>query len=291
MRTTASLRSSFSANPLRATLWIAAVVVAIALIVAVLVGLRPHHASPASTRRAIVGAYIVRVGRIQLIMGPQVRAVDAGYKKFAKDPRGLSARVAQYRRAEQTLARLRDRLAAVTPPREARKLHALLVSLADQNVAVAGAVTGLAAYLPRLAKEQAPMRQALLTLRGGIAKAKTAKAQAQVFRDYATSTAALARHIAALPAPSFFVAARDAEASQLRRASAISVGIAQELLRKHRQQAQVLVQRLAQVNSETAVARAQRAGALAYDARVVRIQTTAKQIEAERKRLEKSVRA
>jgi hypothetical protein len=290
MRTTASLRSSFSANPLRATLWIAAVVAAIALVVAVLVGLRPDRKSPTSSRRAVVGAYIVKVGRIQLIMGPQVRAIDAGYKSFAKDPGRLSSRVEKYRRAEGTLAKLRDRLAAVRPPREARKLHALLVSLANQNVAVAHAVTGLAGYLPRLAKEHVPLRQALLALRARIAKTKTAKAQAQVFRDYSATTAQLALHIAALPAPAFFVAARNAEASQLRRAAAIAVQVAQELELKHLQGAQVLVQRLATVNAETAVARAQRAAALSYDARVARIQATARAVEAERNRLEKRVR-
>jgi hypothetical protein len=273
-------------------LWIAAAVVAIALIVAVVVGLRPHHTSAAASRRAIVAAYIVRVGRIQLGMRPQVRAVDTAYKSFAKAPKNsgaVSARVQQYRHAEKTLARLRNRLAAVKPPREARKLQTLLVSLANQNVGVAHAVTGLAAYLPRLSQEQAPMRQALLTLRARIARAKTAKEQGQVFLAYSVTTAGLAGRIAALPAPSFFVPARDAEASQLRRQSAIAAEIARDLQQKRLSEAQALVRRLSQVSSETAVARAQRAAAIAYDVRVAKILATTKKIEAERTRLEKHV--
>jgi hypothetical protein len=272
-------------------LWIAALAVAIALIVAVLVGLRPHHTAAASPRRAIVSAYIVRVGRIQLNMRAQVRVVDAGYKSFAKSSGKLTSRVPAYRRAEKTLARLRDRLAAVTPPREARKLQRLLVSLASQNVTAAHAVTGLAVYLPRLSQEQAPMQQAVVTLRTRIAKAKTAKVQAQVFRDYAATTASLSRRIAALPAPSFFVAARDAQASQLRRESAIADGIAQDLQSKRLQHAQVLLKRLSEVRLETVVARAQRAAIIAYDAQISRIQATSKAIETERTRLEKRVRS
>lgn len=267
-------------------------VVGIGLIVAVLLGMRSHATKPqVSSRRTAVAAYIVRVGRIQVGMGTAIRTVDRQYRKFAKDPHGLAQHVGQYRKAEGTLARLRDKLSAVTPPPEARRLHSLLVRLAEQNVSAARAVTGLAAYLPRLSQARAPLRGAVLTLRKGLKTAHTAKAQAAVFGAYAVTTTAVAAAIEKLQAPSFFLRAKKEEASQLRQTSALAAGIARDLGRKHAAAAQALLRQLAAVNSNTAVARAQRAAVLAYDARLNAIAETAKLIEKERRALEKRVPA
>jgi hypothetical protein len=292
MRTTASLRSSFFANRPRAALWIAALVVGIGLIVAVLLGMRSHDTKPqVSPRRTAVAAYIVRVGRIQVGMGAAIRTVDRQYRKFAKDPGGLAQHVGEYRKAERTLARLRDKLAAVTPPPEARALHALLVKLATQNVGAASAVTSLAVYLPRLADARAPLRQAVLSLRTGLKTARTAKTQAAAFDAYAASTGAVATTIERLEPPAFFRQAQKEESSQLRHTAALASGIADDLRRKQAAAAQALLHQLSAVSSGTALARAQRAGVLAYDARLDAIRTTAKQIEKERKALEKRVPA
>lgn len=293
MATVASLRSSFFANRLRAGLWIAAVVAGTALVVIVVFGLRPHHshAKTGPSRRAIVAAYIGRVDRIELAMAPQVREVDRQYKLFAKDPRGLAKRVPQYRRAERTLTTLRNRLARVQPPREARRLHALLVELADENRAMAAVVTGLAEYLPRLSATQAPLRGAIKQLRSRVAKARTARVQARAFADYAATTTAIADRVVQLRAPSYFVGARAAEAAQLRRLASLASSIGEELVRKHVKAARKLVAELGSVQAGTSVVRAQHAGALAYNARLQRIRAVAKQIEAERKRLEKHLPA
>lgn len=287
----ASRLSSFFANRIRAALWIAALAVAIALVVAVIVGLRPHHAAGPSLRRTLVAAYIVRVGRIQLGMAAQVRAVDKQYKLFAHNPAAIGKQVAQYRQAERTLAVLRDRLAQVQPPREARRLHTLLLRLADENVRVASAVTGLAAYLPRLTSEQAALRPAVVSLRAQVGKAPTAKTQARAFAAYAVTTAAVGDRIARLAAPSFFVPARNAEVSQLRRLSSLATAISNALVHKQPKVAQKLVAKMGQAEADTSVARAQRAGALEYNARLKAIRELANQIDTERKRLEKRVPA
>jgi hypothetical protein len=289
MPTAASRLSSFFTNRLRAALWIVVLAGVIALVVAVVVGLRPHHAAASSTRRTIVAAYIIRVGRIQIGLAAQVRAIDKEYKQFAHNPANLGKRIAQYRRAEQTLTLLRGRLATVDPPREARKLHSLLLRLAGQDVLVAAAVTGLAAYLPRLAREQAPLGPALLGLRAAIAKAHSAKTQAAAFAAYSATTAAVAARITVISAPSFFDAARNAEVTQLHQLSSLSAKIADALSHKRLAAAQKLVAALGGLESDTAVVRAQRAGALAYDARVHRLQALATQIETARRRLEKNL--
>jgi len=291
MRTVASLRSSFFANRLRAALWIAVVAVAIALIVAVLVGFGTHHDKQTTSRRTVVGAYIIRVGRIQLLMSSQIKAVDRRYKLFAKDPEHLAQRAGTYTKSRDELAKLRDRLAAVKPPVEARRLHALILQLADANVAVAGDVAELASYLPRMAKAQAPLRSAVVTLRGQVKEAKTATAQSTAFAAYAAAASGVATDVAKVRAPSFFRRARDLQVRQLRRLASIATQISDALAHKHLAEAQSLVAKLSQTEVQVSVARAQRQGALAYNAKLKQISRIAKQIERERRRLERRVPA
>lgn len=290
MRTKASLRSSFSSNRLRAALWCAAGLGAVALIVAVLLGFNGESKqTTTTTRRTAVAQYIARVGRIQVAMNRRVRAVDTSYKRFAKQPGTLASRVGEYERAEQTLGDLRDRLARVTPPPDARKLHGLLVRLADQNVRVAGLVTGLAAYLPALSTAQAPLRDAVTALRDAVGGAKTASVQAAAFADYAATARTIAGRVARLAAPAPFVRARDAEARQLRRLAALAADIGAALEAKQLARAQTLVGRLGRVQTQTSVVLAQRRAALAYNANLQEITVTAKAIEKERRRLERAV--
>jgi hypothetical protein len=262
------------------------------LIVAVVVGFRGSGPKPVVlTRRAAVADYITRVGKVEVAMAQQVRAVDRSYRKFGAKPKALASEVGRYRKAQATLALLRDRLQFVAPPRDARRLHLLLVRLADQNVAMAGVVTELASYLPALSRAQAPLGPAINRLRTGINKAKSARRQAVAFETYAAETKGIASRIAALRAPSFFVAAKNAELVQIRRLNQLAGEIAVALRHKQAIRAQALVGQLSTVEAETTVLRAQRAGALAYNARLARIETTAKAIEKERRRLEKKVPA
>jgi hypothetical protein len=264
---------------------------AIALVTAVIVGLGPSHSSKPNVRRTLVSAYILRVGRIQLGMAAQVRAVDKEYKQFAHDPAGIGKHVQQYRHAERTLAALRDRLSAVEPPREARRLHTLLLELADANVSVAASVTALATYLPQLSREQATLGPAVATLRAEVRKAHTAKTQSAAFATYAATVGAAAGRVARLHPPSFFARARKAEVTQLRHLSSLATEISDALAHNRLAAAQQLVAELGRAEGDTSVAEAQRAGALAYNARLQRIRAISTQLEKERKRLEKRVPA
>lgn len=258
--------------------------------VAVLIGFHSTHPKQVGeTRRAAVARYIVRVGKIQVAMAAKVRTVDASYKLFAKQPQTMGKRVTQYRRAERTLTDLRDRLKLVPPPRDARKLHRLLLKLADQNIAMAHSVTALAVYLPALARVQAPLGNAVPTLQAQVRAAKTAHAQATAFDAYAATTTAVAARVAKIAAPSFFVRARNAEAAQLRRLSALASGIADALRHKQLQHARDLSAQLGRQQLQTAVVQAQHDAAIAYNARLSGISQTAKAIEQERRRLEKRV--
>ncbi|HWX09040.1 MAG TPA: hypothetical protein VNY33_03590, partial [Gaiellaceae bacterium] len=128
-----------------------------------------------------------------------------------------------------------------------------------------------------------------LGLRAGVAKARTARTQAAKFAAYSATTAAVSARVKVLSAPSFFAAARNAEVAQLQKLSALSSEIADALSHKRLAAAQKLVAMLGGLESDTGVVRAQRAGALAYNARVHRLQALATQIEAARRLLEKNL--
>jgi hypothetical protein len=272
-------------------LWLIAVAAAVALVVLVLVGFRQHDTKPKTSRRAVVAEYIVRVGRIQAAMAKKIRTVDASYRQFAKQPKSVAARVRTYRDAQTTLTQLRDQLRIAVAPPEARKLKRLLVQLADQNVAMAGVVAQLAAYLPSLSRAQQPLGAAIVALRTGIKSSRTAHAQADTFATYAAATKEIAARVSAVHAPALFVGARDAEADQLGRLSSLAAQIADALRGKQVKRAQQLVASLDQAQGRLSVARAQRAAALAYNARLSGISRTAKAIERERVRLERKVPA
>lgn len=291
MQTAASRLSSFFTNRLRAALWIAVGGAAIALVAAVVIGLRPHHTAPPNPRRTLVSDYIVQVGRIQQGMALQVRAIDKEYKAFAKNPVKAGAHPAQYVRAERTLAVLRKRLGKVHPPREARKLNTLILHLADQNILAARAVAAIAAYIPALTVEQTRLRTAILKLQKSVAASKTAKSQSIAFTEYAATTKTVADNVAKLRPPSFFVAARNAELSQLHTLSSLATEISTALTQKHLALAQKLLGQLGQTEADTSVVRAQRTGALTYNARLRTMKQLTKQIELERKLLEKRVPA
>jgi hypothetical protein len=289
MQTAASLRSRFFANRLRAAFWIAAALLTVALVAAVIVGFRPRHQSSEPTRRQAVGAYITQVGRVQVRMASPVRALNAAYRGFAKRPAQLEHDLPRFRRAERTLMLLRDRIAQVKAPREARAWRSLLLELADANVATAGVVTGLAVYLPRSARAQRPLQAALAALRSDVRAARSAKAQGRAFTAYAATVSAVAQTVAGIPAPGSFTRARSAQVAHLHRLAAIASGIGNALDRKDVKKASRLVAELRTAQLSTAAARAQRASVQAFNARLAHIGTLVKRIDRERRRLEKTV--
>jgi hypothetical protein len=289
MQTAASLRSRFFANRFRAALWIAVVLLVLALILAVVFGFRPRKHSTAPSRRAVVGAYITRVGQVQVRMATQVRAVNAAYRDFAKRPARLEQDVPRFRRAERTLAQLRARLATVKPPREARTLRGLLLQLADANVAMAGDVTALAVYLPRSARAQRPLQPAVADLRRRVGAARSAKEQASAFAAYAATASSVADRVARIPAPAAFTRSRAAQVAHLQRLASISSGIGIALEQKRVKEATKLVADLRTAQLSTSVARAQRTAVQAFNARLTQIADIAKRIDRERRRLEKRV--
>ena len=88
--------------------------------------------SAKSKRRDAVNAYLGRVQTIQLHYRPSFDLANQAYRDFSKGKTG-KRQVERLRGAEVSILAARDALEAVSPPEDARKLHAELLQLYDLN--------------------------------------------------------------------------------------------------------------------------------------------------------------
>lgn len=285
MPTAASRLSSSFGKRLPAVLW----GVAAAALVALVVLLVLSFTGQGPTRRDAVAAYIGEVNRVEVGASAELKRIDGLYRRFGRTPAALAKQVPDLERAERTLRRLRGRVAAVQPPEEARRLHTLLLRLFALDVVLAGDVTDLARYLPALAQEQAPLAKTIERLRRDVDRARTAPEQARAFDAYATATRRIATRIEELRAPRAFAETQRAEVTRLRRLADLAVRVQTALENEQPGEAVRLFSTLGAVASSTAVARAEREAALAYNRRLRTIGTVARAIERERKRLDLNV--
>lgn len=283
MATEASRRSSSFGRRLRLGLWAAVAAGSVALVVILVVSFLPQD----ETRREVVARYITEVNRVEVGLAQELTAISDTYREFGGTPAQLAAQVPELERGEETVRRLRVRLAAVEPPPEAERLHALLLELVDLDAAFAGEVAEFARYLPELSEAQQPLAQAGARLREEVGRAETAVEQGRAFAAYAAATRAVAERIEELDVPRAFVAAQEAEVGQLGRIAALSERIARALDDERPDDAVTQFEGLAREAAATAVVRAEREAALAYNRRLREIERVAKAIDVERTRLER----
>jgi hypothetical protein len=278
------LSSSFGRR-LPAVLWAGAAALFVALVVLVALSFADRGQTP----REAVAAYITDVNRIEVGLAAELRKVDNRYRKFGGNAARLERQAPELARAERTIRDLRRRLSALRPPPDAEPLHALIQKLLALELAFAGEVTDLASYLPRLAREQAPLAAGVAKLRRGVTGAKTAPDQARAFADYARATRAVADRMARASAPPQFVATRRAEVARLRRLADVSIRIESALEDGRTDDAVRLFASFARIAAASEVAKAEREAALAYNRRLKSIRRIARAIQSERARLDREL--
>jgi len=160
-----------------------------------------------------------------------------------------------------------------------------------RKMAAAAMAAPTMARIKAYSAAEAPLAPSIARLRTGIRSSKTARRQAVAFETYAAETGSVASRIERITPPADFAGARAAELRHLQRLAAVAHQIADALRHKQPAQAQKRVADLSKLEADTSVVRAQRVGALAYNARLGKIAETAKEIEVERRRLEKKVPA
>jgi hypothetical protein len=268
------------------------VVAAAAVAAAVLVTVAGGKTS--SPRHDVVAGYIDDVNAIERQMRlPLVSAMNA-YRTFSTH--GARTRPAELRldRAEQTLRRLRVRLAALPAPPPAVHLRILLLHLVGGEVSLAHEVHGVAVFRPRFQSllTNASVAGAALARALTAALAATAGAadrQADAIDAYDTKLATLLRRLRRLRPPAVMVPVYRTELRTLAASVRAGNGLAAALRTHDRSGIAELGRRFTLATRSVLSVRAQRAANAAikaYDRRVLAIGATARRVRNEVARLQ-----
>lgn len=253
--------SSF-ARRLRLALWVVAGLIAGGLVAYIVYA----EVRPSSTDRA--NDYIHDVNEAQRELSIEISRVNQANRAFSRSE-PADELIPDLRESERTIAALRERIASLRPPREARELHeALLVLLAEQR-AIAEEVTAMVVYLDTLAGLGPELDAAAASLTRELRAAETAEEQGVIFDAYARKVRGLrARVDAVTPAPAFEPTHR-AFVRQLGQTSALTRRLAAAARAGDASAAADAADRLRTLSDpKPAVRRAEQAAIRAYNRRV-----------------------
>jgi hypothetical protein len=142
--------------------------------------------SAKSKRRDAVNAYLGRVQTIQLHYRPSFDLANQAYRDFSKGKTG-KRQVERLRGAEVSILAARDALEAVSPPEDARKLHAELLRLYDLNASLGLEVITLQQFLPGVRNVLGNLADVNKSYRQNLSGSKTATAQANALDGDSTA--------------------------------------------------------------------------------------------------------
>ncbi len=292
--------------------------VAVALAVAVVLGVSGLWSRDPGSARPSVARYITDVNAIQQQMRLPLARLKNAYD-------GLSTRrtnantTARLAKAEATLETLQRQLAALPAPPAAAKLRALLLKVVRQEIVLARELHQLALFLPRfqtllaaaknagtvlgrqLAAVEEPKAQVVQGTAEQIEKAKAAfaaaanraaAAQAKALDGYTRTLAALVRKLRPLEPPPVRAPARRAELHRLGAARDAGVALARELRKQDRSRVPALTrafQQALRLSGSLAAQRSQIAAVKAYNDRVRQVSKGQAQVENEIIRLQRTL--
>jgi hypothetical protein len=264
-------------------------VLAIAVGAAVVLFVR-DGADDTARRRDAVSAYIVSVNTTQQTLILELERVSLAYRELRLGEKADPKQLAQVEEAEQTMGRLRGRLAALQAPAEARKLRRLILQLVDLQSELAAEVAGMARYIPRQAAENRKLAAATATLRDELATAKTGATQREAFETYRAALLASVRRLDEAPAPAVLEPARTGEVKRLARLAALAAGLGKALQDQAAEDVDRLFPRFVQTSTATGTTRAQRDAVIAFNGRLKAIGKQRQALAAERTRLDLALR-
>jgi hypothetical protein len=118
-----------------------------------------------------VADYIRAANVVQARWEASLKTANTAYADFAAGRLKGQDAAARLGRADGDLRAERDALTKITPPAEARPLHAKLLRVFDANLELSGETAKLAAYGPRAEQALSPLPAANRRLRRGLASA------------------------------------------------------------------------------------------------------------------------
>jgi hypothetical protein len=225
-----------------------------------------------------VNHYFDRVDAIERDFAPALARVQRTFDSFGRH--GFATE--SYEAAARTFGRLHAQIAALPAPADARPVHRDLLRLLTLEIGLAREVGRLSDYLAAEREPLGRLRAADLALRRGLATARTAPAQRQLFTAFAASVGTARARLAAVRAPAPLAGWHRAELARLARLRGEALALAAALRRRDAATLRTQLSALRRdVAGRDAVA-AERAAIRAYDARAARVAELSRRIDAER---------
>ena len=241
-------------------------------------------------RRDAVADYIVKVNTTQQTLIVQLERVSLAYRDLRLREKADPKQLARVNEAERTLRDLRDRLAALPVPTEARKLRRAVLGLLDLQVELSGEVAGMARYIPVQAAESRKLAAATETLRDALGEAKTGAAQQEAFASYRAALLASVGRLEAAPAPAVLEPSRTGEIERLSRLASLAQDLGAALEDQDAENVDRLFPRFVQTSASTGTTKAERAAVVAFNSRLAAIGKQRQAVQAERVRLDVALR-
>jgi hypothetical protein len=227
----------------------------------------------------------------------QVTKANQTFARSTKDPK-LSGKLAA---SERTLRILRQRLAAVKAPPEARHLRALLIQLVDNEIALANEVRHLAAFVPRYRIALTPLQpasaalktQLAATAKGTAATTALNASKADALAVYARTIGSVMEKVRPLEPPPVWQPTYRQQLSSLAQLQSSALALANAVSANNARAIPSLLQRFdaaATSNQTVAAQKREIAAVTAYNGRINNLVRLARSVEKERRRLEQRYR-
>jgi len=273
-----------------------------ALVLAVLV-LGGCGSSGTKTRRDAVNAYFADVTNAQIDLVGQQAQIDSALQSFSLT-RVTPSELAGLRRARRDVDRALRRVRALQPPRDARRLHDLIVQRIALQRSVIDELIATELYLPKFGATLVPLHAASVALRrdlGAIAapapkltvnKTSSLDRYGTAFGGYGDALKPVSAQLDTLVAPPILRPTLLAERHALKRSIALCDEIRSAIRRRNIQAANTAIHSLFSVSAAlngVETSKEQAAAAKAYNARLHRIDVLAAKVNLERERLVKLI--
>jgi hypothetical protein len=268
----------------RGLLWTAVV-----LAVGTLIGLIVHgylQEQEKDDRVEAVSLYVRRVNGVERGLAIDLGHVRATYRRFGEGVAELRSMADDLDAAVETIAAARDRIAALTPPPEAARLHGEILRLIGLELELSREVRDMGRVLPRIAAGSERTNKASRLLLRDLRAAETLSDQAAAFHRYGRSLGQVAGEFSRLNPPPALKPSLESETKRLRKLSALAKKTGNALEQKQIEGAQELSNRLAKAAAASAiVTKAERTAIAEYRRRVRAVGAQERVVAKERERV------
>lgn len=242
------------------------------------------------SERDRVEDYLHDASDVQRRSAPAFRRANEVYRRFASGDLKPNRAPAELAQAERSIGVARQRLGKLDPPSETAELHRRLLRVYDLNASLARDTTRLGRYLPAAAAALRPLRTINRRLRAGLGASQDTANQGRALGRYADALGKVVARLKRLRPPPVLEAADRARLRRLAATRLLASRLRDALERRDSKTVALLLLRFRRVTGSGAGQRAFTAGSLrAYNRRYLAIARAAGAVQAERRRIERSL--